>query len=234
MARVNHKRVKQLLNEKRSKITDKQFFTSRILAGSFEDIAAAQSKRYHYNRRVHVNIYWDSKDPNGAMTNNQSIIIIAQHSTRPPMADEVLEYKGEFWTLSGQRLPYRRDKTQDESFFILTLFAIAKELLSNGTLPSSERIDLAVGLPPEHYGILKDKFRQYFQRNESIHFVYNDQPCTILIRDVFVYPQAFAAIAPQKGQLKHHLRLFLIDIGGYTTDVLLLRSGKPDMRATRS
>ena len=30
MARVNHKRVKQLLNEKRSKITDKQFFTSRI------------------------------------------------------------------------------------------------------------------------------------------------------------------------------------------------------------
>ncbi len=81
MARVNHKRVKQLLNEKRSKITDKQFFTSRILAGSFEDIAAAQSKRYHYNRRVHVNIYWDSKDPNGAMTNNQSIIINAGHPT---------------------------------------------------------------------------------------------------------------------------------------------------------
>ena len=35
MARVNHKRVKQLLNEKRSKITDKQFFTSRILAGFY-------------------------------------------------------------------------------------------------------------------------------------------------------------------------------------------------------
>lgn len=159
---------------------------------------------------------------------------LAQHSTRPPMAEEVLEYKGEFWTLSGQRLPYRRDKTRDESFFILTLFAIAKELLNNGTLPSAERIDLAVGLPPEHYGILKDKFRQYFQRNESIHFAYNDQPCTIMIRDVFVYPQAFAAIAPQKGQLKHHLRLFLIDIGGYTTDVLLLRSGKPDMQFCRS
>ena len=63
---------------------------------------------------------------------------------------------------------------------------------------------------------------------------YNDKPVTILIRDVFVYPQAFAAIAPQKSQLKHHLRLFLIDIGGYTTDVLLLRSGKPDMQFCRS
>ena len=159
---------------------------------------------------------------------------LAQHSVRPPMADEVLEYNGEFWTLSGQRLPYRRDKTRDESFFILTLFAIAKELAYAGPLPSAEKIDLAVGLPPEHYGLLKDKFRDYFKRNQSVQFIYNDKPITIMIRDVFVYPQAFAAIAPQKSQLKHHLRLFLVDIGGYTTDVLLLRQGKPDMQFCRS
>ena len=159
---------------------------------------------------------------------------LAQHSVRPPMADEVLEYNGEFWTLSGQRLPYRRDKTRDESFFILTLFAIAKELAFAGPLPSAEKIDLAVGLPPEHYGLLKDKFRDYFKRNQSVQFIYNDKPITIMIRDVFVYPQAFAAIAPQKCQLKHHLRLFLVDIGGYTTDVLLLRQGKPDMQFCRS
>ena len=61
MARVSHKRVKQLLNEKRSKITDKQFFTSRILAGHYEDVAAAQTRRYRYDRRVHVSIYWKPK-----------------------------------------------------------------------------------------------------------------------------------------------------------------------------
>ena len=54
MARVNHKLVKQRLNEKRSKITDRQFFSSRILAGHFEDLAAAQTRRYHYNRRVTI------------------------------------------------------------------------------------------------------------------------------------------------------------------------------------
>ena len=79
MAKVNHKRVKQLLNEKRSKITDRQFFTSRILAGHFEDVAAAQTKRYRYNRRVHVNIYWAPKDRNGACTNNTAIKINAGH-----------------------------------------------------------------------------------------------------------------------------------------------------------
>ena len=159
---------------------------------------------------------------------------LAQHSVRPPMAEEVLEYNGSFWTLSGKRLSYRRDKTKDESYFILSLFAIARELLHAGSHNSTAKVDLAVGLPPEHYGSLRDKFAQYFKRSQSIYFVYNDKPFTIMIGNVYVYPQAFAAIAPRKTQMNHHLRVFLVDIGGYTTDVLLLRSGKPDMQFCRS
>ncbi len=77
MTRVNHKIVRRLMNESRSKITDRQFFTSRILAGHFEDLAVAQTKRYHYNRRVHVNIYWKPKVQDWADTNNQVIRINA-------------------------------------------------------------------------------------------------------------------------------------------------------------
>ena len=159
---------------------------------------------------------------------------LAEHSVRPPMADEVLEYGGSYWTLSGKRLSYRRDKTRDDSYFILSLFAIAREMIHAGKMGAVERVHLAVGLPPEHYGILRDKFAQYFKKTESIHFVYNDKSFTIMIGNVYVYPQAYAAIAPQKSQLNHHLRVFLVDIGGYTTDVLLLRTGKPDMQFCRS
>ena len=81
MSRVNHKRVKQLLNEKRSKITDRQFFTSRILAGHYEDLAAAQTRRYHYNRRIRVNLFWNAKNPSAACTDNNSILINAGHPT---------------------------------------------------------------------------------------------------------------------------------------------------------
>ncbi len=77
MARVNHKIVRRLMNEERSKITDRQFFTSRILAGHFEDLAVAQTKRYHYNRRVRVNIFWKPRVPDVADTNNQVIRINA-------------------------------------------------------------------------------------------------------------------------------------------------------------
>ena len=49
MARVNHKKVKQMLEETRKKITDRQFFTSRILAGHYEDMAAAQTQPPYQN-----------------------------------------------------------------------------------------------------------------------------------------------------------------------------------------
>lgn len=159
---------------------------------------------------------------------------LAEHSVRPPMADEVLEYEGKFWTLSGKRLSYRRDKTQDDSYFILTLFAIAREMKYAGNYNTTENVHLAVGLPPEHYGLLRTRFADYFKRPHSIYFTYNDKHYTIMIGNVYVYPQAFAAIAPQKAQLKSHLQVFLVDIGGYTTDVLLLRSGRPDMQYCRS
>ena len=75
MARANHKLVRDRMNEKRSKITDKQFFTSRLLAGHFEDIADAQTKRYHYNRRVRVHLYWSESDGRVAWTDNSVISI---------------------------------------------------------------------------------------------------------------------------------------------------------------
>lgn len=159
---------------------------------------------------------------------------LAEHTVKPPLADEVLEYEGKYWTLSGKRLSYMRDKTRDNRYFILSLFAIAKELAAAGSNSAFEQVDLAVGLPPEHFGMLRERFAQYFRRHGTINFVYNDRPMSIVIRNVYVYPQAYAAVIPQSGQLLKTLRVFVIDIGGFTTDVLLLRKGKPDLQFCRS
>lgn len=159
---------------------------------------------------------------------------LAEHTVKPPLADEVLEYEGKYWTLSGKRLSYMRDKTQDDRYFILSLFAIAKELAAADSNSAFEQVDLAAGLPPEHFGMLRERFAQYFRRHGTINFVYNDRPMSIVIRNVYVYPQAYAAVIPQSGQLLKTLRVFVIDIGGFTTDVLLLRKGKPDLQFCRS
>ena len=68
--------AKQLIAQKQSKITDRQFFTSRILANHFADIAAAQTRRYGYRRRIKVQIIWKPKDPRQASTDNNNILIL--------------------------------------------------------------------------------------------------------------------------------------------------------------
>lgn len=159
---------------------------------------------------------------------------LSEHTVKPPITDEILEYEGKYWTLSGRRLNYMRDKTQDERYFILSLFAIAKELERCGIYHPVENIQLAVGLPPEHYGVLKEKFSGYFQRNNIVKFVYKDKPYSIIIDRVMVFPQAYAAVVPQSSLIVNTFRVFVIDIGGYTTDVLLLKNGKPDLQFCRS
>ena len=37
-------------------------------------------------------------------------------------------WNNKYYTLTEQRIAYLRDKTEDERFYVLTLFAIAKEL----------------------------------------------------------------------------------------------------------
>lgn len=41
---------------------------------------------------------------------------LTEHTVKPPMAEEVLEYNGKYWSLTGQRLPYMRDKTRDDRY----------------------------------------------------------------------------------------------------------------------
>ena len=158
---------------------------------------------------------------------------IAEYPVRPP-ADDLIEYDDSFWALTNSRISFMRNKTVDKRFFVLTLFAIVKELTRLQALKPLNEIDLAVGLPPEHIGNLRDSFKKYFKRNGPINFVYNGTPLTVLIREVFVYPQAYAAVAPQIAQLTRVKRVFIVDIGGMTTDVLLLNEGRPDPQMCRS
>jgi len=82
----------------------------------------------------------------------------------PSIGGDVLKYNGKTYTLVDQNLPVLNDKTKDERFFILSLFAIGKELadvaetIHKLTPHDHIKIDLLIGLPLQHYEIYKDKF----------------------------------------------------------------------------
>lgn len=288
---------------------------------------------------------------------------IVNHGPRPPaIKKDMVKYNGIYYSITDQRVPYRKDKTEDDSYFLLTLFGIAKELLGNSeatTPPIAEDLCLAVGLPPSHLPALKEKYANYFLTagegkkvvlnsilldkaiedakalaeiniltgkmnkvemdislfqysvdiiewnvfkgaavkkgdvlftygvpnnqilcdesgrlmenmgyranavyeyispddgvlrasfvdngipivpgqpvalmgvyNEDIAFNYNDNEFLININKVLVYPQGFAAAVDLLPQVEKYPRSYIIDIGGWTTDVVMLAFGEPDM-----
>lgn len=61
------------------KITDQEFFTSRLLAIHLEDLAAAQTRRYGVNRRVRVCLVWQPDRDDLAFTDNLTITLNPGH-----------------------------------------------------------------------------------------------------------------------------------------------------------
>lgn len=147
---------------------------------------------------------------------------VVAHDTNPYVSSEILEYKGKFYTIASKRSVYKEDKTVDEECFILTLFAIAKEVFARNEYSPKLELDLACGLPPQFYGLRKDDFKKYMlSQGKEVDFSYQGKPFHITIKSVTVYPQAFSAVATHSNILSEYSRFFIIDIGGFTVDCLL-------------
>lgn len=151
-------------------------------------------------------------------------------STTRPFGRNILKYRDKFYSLSNQRIPYKRDKTEDERFFVLTLFGIAEEILKwDGCEEETMHIQLAVGLPPAHYGAQYRAFLKYFSGRGLVNFDYRGNNYAIYIDDVKCYPQAYAAAVTRLKELIGYPRVLVADIGGFTADYLLMRNGECDL-----
>lgn len=148
-----------------------------------------------------------------------------------PVLGEFLQYNGRYYTLSEQRIPYMRDKSSDERFFILTLFGIVMEAerqrinVENTIL----QVELPVGLPPKHYGALYKKFRDYFMDRGRQCLIYKGREYQLEIADAAVFPQDYAAAMTIYPKISSFNKVTTVDIGGFTLDYLLLRGGRPDL-----
>jgi len=161
-----------------------------------------------------------------------------ESSHLPSFGGDTLLYNGQEYTLVDKRMPQKNDKTMDESYYILTLFAIGKELTSDtGSNISKDTVDviLLVGLPPLHCKELSSKFSEYFKGDgKKVSFEFNKTTITIRIEEVHVYPQAYAAALMAGDKVADSRVVNIIDIGGYTIDILQLINFKPDMSVCTS
>ena len=163
--------------------------------------------------------------------------------TVPPTASsDTIYYNNKFYSLSEERGEYLRDKTTNEKYFILTLFAIAKRILAKqpGMTYYEKEVILAMGLPPSHCTqTMKLKYKRYFSNGgKPIEFSYNDIGFRIHIAypddpenhpedlkdptkcGVYVFTQGHAAAMLRSKEILQFPQSYVVDIGGYTTDII--------------
>ena len=134
---------------------------------------------------------------------------------KPARGEKFLFYEGKYYVLSENRIPYQRDKTQDDRFFILTLFAIVKELEENPLIQPEDviQVDLPIGLPPKHYAELCERYESYFKRQGKIHDInYCGSTYHITIGEVMAFPQDYAAMMTMIEKLQQIPKVVGIDI----------------------
>ena len=142
-------------------------------------------------------------------------------------------FQDKYYRLSHERNVYLPDKTLDDRYYLLTLFAIAKELeklrQSRPFIPGELiSMELVVGLPPLYYRSQYKKFRDYFYREgRLVHFAYMGRSYRLAFSNVYVHMQTYAAYLYLAKELKlsTYPKVLMIDIGGYTLDYMLLEKG---------
>lgn len=157
---------------------------------------------------------------------------ISESDISPGRGIDSLEYNGKFYVPSNRRIPYQRDKTADQRFFLLTLLGIAKELELNPNIEKGDliQVQMPIWLPPKHFAELYDKYETFFRgTGEMLQFNYKQKEYHVTITDVMAFPQDYAAIMLQHREIRAYPKVVGVDIGGFTTDYLMFRSGIEDM-----
>ncbi len=79
-SRIDHRKVRKLIEDRKSEIRDDELFMSRLMCGHFEDIDAASMGVYGIKRKVRVVIRWMENNGFVACTDNQTVYLNAANT----------------------------------------------------------------------------------------------------------------------------------------------------------
>lgn len=159
---------------------------------------------------------------------------VCAYDSEPYTLQDTLEYGGKFYVCGTGRQPLQRDKTANENYWLLTLASIAKEIKQRGENPKNSVV-LAAGLPLTSFGRDKLPFKQYLLRSsQPVVFKFEGEAYEIIIETVKLFPQGYSALALFPEVLSGEPSVLLMDVGGWTVDLMRLDNAVPNATTCRS
>ena len=159
---------------------------------------------------------------------------LAEYEHEPYTQKNVLCHDGKYYVVGSGRQPLQQDKTVDENYYLLTLAAIAKEIQQRGVKTECS-VTIAAGLPLAGFGREKKSFREYLRpSSQPVSFKFEGVPYKVAIEDVKLFPQGYSALMIHPELLQNEPSVLLMDIGGWTVDLMRLDNGVPNASTCRS
>jgi hypothetical protein len=159
---------------------------------------------------------------------------ISEYSHEPYTLQNTLEYGGKFFVCGTGRQPILRNKMENDNYYLLTLAAIAREIKQRGGKTECS-VNIAAGLPLAGFGREKKSFREYLLRSpQPVSYRFEGIPYKVTIEDVKLFPQGYSAIALHPEFIQNEPSVLLMDIGGWTVDLMRLDNGVPNASTCRS
>lgn len=139
-----------------------------------------------------------------------------------------------YYTFENKPFNLSYNKTESEEMFIISLMAIAREAVARGISLNGDEIDLAIGMPPGMYNQKNiDNYSHYYmERGKNLTYTYcygeNKYDFRFSTAHVIVTAQCWGAAAQYPHLHRDLDEVYLVDIGGGTTDVIHMTTGNID------
>lgn len=159
---------------------------------------------------------------------------LTAYDYEPYTMQNVLQYQGTYYVCGTGRQTLMKDKTANDNYYLLTMAAIAKEIRYRKA-EKKTRVVLAAGLPLAGFGREKQPFREYlFRKEQPLCFRYENECYEIQIEDVKLFPQGYSALVLHPEFINGEPSVLLIDVGGWTVDLMRLDNAVPNAGTCRS
>lgn len=185
-----------------------------------------------------------------------------QHTTVPSsyrsygqknlMVDEFVCYNGMYYTPTKERNNQQLDKTVNEYCLIMSLFAIAKEIIyqirqrSSGIsdaelqkeIDKYDSVVLGIGAPVGFFSSVADKTVDFYMEKwgKGFSFTYMNFDFHLRLSACTAFPQDYSGVAfnDSINVVKTYGEYYIIGIGGGTADIIPVVDGAPQIERCRT
>lgn len=202
-------------------------------------------------KKIIVGIDVGNYDTKTQHTTIPSSYLVSEQENK--LTDEKLYFNGKYYSLTRQRNNQMLDKTENNYCIIMSLFAIANEIIweinkGESIILSDEQMQEAIseydeviigaGLPVGHFSSLFQKTIQCYMDTLSggFEFVFKKWRFRLRLTKCRVYPQDFTAVAcnPNVTTSATYSEYYIIGIGGGTVDIIPVIGGEPQVQSCKS